>query len=172
MKKIIYAILMIVLSMPLCGYTIKGGVTYTVETARKEAFADVEYTLPKSIIEANKVDPNYQENMEAKTKGKDEFRDRYLTFFDDGGYGVEYKNNKYYEFYYDSNGELERIGKIVKFKFPFKTCIYNTQGMLVFIAYTVSYRDTYTFRVNGELDSHWIGDWCYDKNGNIVGKRR
>ena len=52
MKKVIYAILVMILSVPLSGYTVKGGVTYTVETARKEAFADVEYTLPKSIIEA------------------------------------------------------------------------------------------------------------------------
>ena len=69
MKKVIYAILIMILSVPLSGYTVKGGVTYTVETARKEAFADVEYTLPKSIINAHKTDPNYKENMKAKANG-------------------------------------------------------------------------------------------------------
>ena len=96
MKKVIYAILVMILSVPLSGYTVKGGVTYTVETARKEAFADVEYTLPKSIINAHKTDPNYKENMKAKANGVKKLSDRYITYYDDGGYGIVYKANRYY----------------------------------------------------------------------------
>ena len=160
-----------ILSVPLSGYTVKGGVTYTVETARKEAFADVEYTLPKSIIEANKVDPNYKDNMKAKAKGKNEFRDRAITYFDDGEYAIVYKKNRYYEYYYLSNGELEGIGKRIGLKVPVKVYKYNIKGELLFIILDISQQESYLFEVSGKLDSYWIGDCCYDKNGNIVGRR-
>ena len=106
MKKVIYAILIMILSVPLCGYTVKGGVTYTVETARKEAFADVEYTLPKSIINAHKTDPNYKENMKAKSNGVKKLSDRYINFFDDGTYAVTYYSNLEYGYYYSKLGKL------------------------------------------------------------------
>ncbi len=38
MKKVVYTVLILLLTLPLCGYTLKGGVTFTVEQARKEAF--------------------------------------------------------------------------------------------------------------------------------------
>ena len=160
------------LSMPLCGYTVKGGVTYTVETARKEAFADVEYTLPKSIIEANKVDPNYQENMKAKAKGKNRLKYRRLVFFDDDSYGVIYNNNRHYAFYYSLNGVLEAIDKSELSYYPVKNYGYNINGDLESISLHVSSNESYKFNVDGTLDSYWIYDKCYDVNGRVVAKRK
>ena len=168
MKKVIYAILVMILSVPLCGYTVKGGVTYTVETARKETFANVEYTLPKSIIEANKVDPNYQENMKAKAKGKNRLKDRTITYFSDGGYAIIYNNNRYYEYYYSCNGKLESVGKRTGLIRPCKSYKYDVNGELIIVALYVSVDEAYTFDVNGKLQAHWIKNKCYDLNGNVI----
>lgn len=162
---------MIVLCMPLCGYTIKGGVTYTVETARKEAFADVEYTLPKSIIEANKVDPNYKENMNAKANGVNRLNDRYINFFDDDTYGVVYYNKPKYGYYYFSDGKLEAIEKQDSFNYPVKKYKFDLNGKLKTVSIHVASRESYVFNLNGQLKWHWINDKCYDLNGKVVGKR-
>ena len=168
MKKVIYAILIMVLSVPLSGYTVKGGVTYTVETARKEAFADVEYTLPKSIIEANKVDPNYQENKKAKAKGKNEFRDRAITYFDNGSYGIVYKKNRYYEYYYFSDGNIKAIGRRNKLTRPCNSYKYDHTGKLYEVVFYVSKTESYIFSLTGELKVHWLEKKGYDRFGNIV----
>ena len=44
---------MMMFALPIESKTLKGGVKYTVKQAREEAFANVEYTLPQSIIKAN-----------------------------------------------------------------------------------------------------------------------
>ena len=170
MKKVIYAILVMILSMPLCGYTVKGGVTYTVETARKEAFADVEYTLPKSIINAHKTDPNYKENMKAKANGVNRLKDRRLVFFDDGTYGVIYYDNPNYAYYYE-NGKLEAIDKNVGTFFPIKTYRFIKNGELEQIILNVAPKESYMFELDGRLRSHWIGNKCYDLNGKVVARR-
>ena len=86
MKKIITLLLFLCLTLPLFGFTLKGSVTYTVEQARKEAFANVEYTLPKHIINANRTDPNYKQNKALIKNGIKETSDRYIGYFDDGTY--------------------------------------------------------------------------------------
>lgn len=80
-----------ILVLPLCGYTLKGGVTYTVEQARKEAFARVQYFLPKSIIEANMFDPNFKDNVRAIKNKITETTDRFIVYFSDGSYSIVYK---------------------------------------------------------------------------------
>ena len=171
MKKVIYAILVMILSVPLSGYTVKGGVTYTVETARKETFANVEYTLPKSIIEANKVDPNYQENMKAKSNGIKKLSDRYITYFDDGTYGVTYYSNLEYGYYYSKLGKLEAVDKDVTNTYPIKKYRFNMNGELKMVSIYVAPRDSYVFELNGQLKGHWVNDKCYDLNGKIIGRR-
>ena len=168
MKKVIYAILVMILSVPLSGYTVKGGVTYTVETARKEAFADVEYTLPKSIINAHKTDPNYKENMKAKSNGVNRLSDRYITYYDDGGYGIVYKANRYYEFYYYPNGKLELIGKRTSLVRPCKSYKYNIKAELEEIVLYVDKENSYIFTPTGQLKVHWFGKKGYDMQGNII----
>ena len=171
MKKVIYAILVMILSVPLSGYTVKGGVTYTVETARKEAFADVEYTLPKSIINAHKTDPNYKENMKAKANGVKKLNDRYITYFDDGTYAVTYYSNLEYGYYYSNVGVLEAIDKSDNVTYPIKNYRYTKQGELEQIILDVAPKESYMFELDGQLRSHWIGNKCYDLNGKVVARR-
>ena len=69
--------------LPVEAKTLKGEVRYTVKQAREEAFSNVEYTLPQSIIKSNLIDPNYKENKKAIKIGATELRDRYIQHFSD-----------------------------------------------------------------------------------------
>lgn len=168
MKKLFVIFLTIFLALPTGAMTLKGGVTYTVESARKEAFANVEYTLPQKLIDSNLVDPNFEANKKAISKGKTELSDRYIAWFSDGIYQIVYKKDKYHEYYYNANGKLEEIGKRTGLECPAKSYVYNTQNKLIEVILYVSLKEGYTFEPNGQLTSHWIGNKGYDLNGNLI----
>lgn len=168
MKKCWFVFLAIVLFLPLCGYTLKGGVTYTVEQARKEAFAGVQYFLPKSIIEANMLDPNFRDNARAIKDNITETPDRFIVYFSDGAYSIVYKKDLYYEFNYNKNGKLEQIGKRTGLTYPTQSFKYGLSGYLEEINLYISKRETFIFNANGQLKSHWINNKCYDLNGNLI----
>ena len=168
MKKVINTALILILSLPLCGYTLKGGVTYTVEQARKEAFADVEYRLPQSIIKAHLKDPNYKENMNTKRMGYIDMGDRYIAFYSDDTYAVLYKNNMYYEYYYYLDGKLEMIGKRTSTSYPAKSYKYDTKGKLQSVILYVKKGESYNFTATGQLNGIWHNNKCYDINGKLL----
>ena len=173
MKKRIITVLILsilILSLPIeiGAKTLKGEVKYTVKQAREEAFSNVEYTLPQSIIKANLTDPNYKENKKAIKLGATELKDRYITIFSDGEYGIIYKNNFYFEYYYSSKGKLISIGKRNRLIYPVITYIYNQYNELTTVSLIVDETNTYNFRPDGKLESHWVNNNCYDINGNLV----
>ena len=170
MKKIITLLLFLCLTLPLFGFTLKGGVTYTVEQARKEAFANVEYTLPKHIINANRTDPNYKQNQTLIKNKVKETSDRYIGYFSDGTYIIVYKDNLYFEYYYNQKGNISAIGKRTSKTFPSKCYKYNNKGTLIVIILYVDQNNSYTFEPNGKLTSHWINNVGYDQNGKIIGR--
>ena len=151
--------------------TLKGEVKYTVKQAREEAFSNVEYTLPQSIIKANLTDPNYKANKKTIKIGSTELRDRYIQHFSDGGYGISYKNNLYIVYYYLENGRLNLVEKMESLSAPMKTMRYNTQGQLEEISLFITSENSYTFDTNGNLKCHWVGNKGYDKNGRIIATR-
>ena len=148
--------------------TLKGEVKYTVKQAREEAFSNVEYTLPQSIIKANLTDPNYKANKKAIKLGATELKDRYIEYYSDGGYALAYKNNMYIVYYYKENGELDSIEKRESLVAPTKSFDYNVEGKLESITLILSPTDMYIFNLKGELEGHWVGDKCYDKNGKVT----
>ena len=176
--------------LPTNAVTLKGGIAYTVEQARTEAFDGIEYSLPAKIIKKNKTDPNYDINkmliLPAKIIKKnktdpnydinkmliendvDEVADRFVTRFSDGSYGIIYKDNACYEYYYDKNGKLERVGKRISLIYPTKSFKYDKHGKLKEVNLYKNETHFYIFNEKKELLYHWINDKCYDKNGNIV----
>ena len=90
-----------------CGYTIKGGVSYTVETARQISFAGVSKNIDIKKYKNYLHDEYFCKNMEAKTHYKNKLKNRSVTFFSDGTYGVVYKSNRNKGYYYDGDGYLE-----------------------------------------------------------------
>ncbi len=171
MKKVCSIILFLLISsMPVYSFTLKGGVTYTVESARKEAFANVEYSLPKSIIDANRIDPNFKDNKVLIKNGISETSDRHITYYSDGGYSIVYKNNLYYVFYYDKNGKITYIDKRQTLFYPVKAFTFNPYGKLIRVSISIKNED-YIFFPNGQLESHWVGNTEYDLNGNVINNR-
>ena len=172
-KKIIpiLVISMMMFALPLEAKTLKGGVKYTVKQAREEAFANVEYSLPQSIIKANLTDPNYKENKKAIKLGATELKDRYIQHFSGGEYALAYKNNMYIVYYYKCNGELDTIEKRESLQAPMRSFRYNIKGNLEEISLFLTPDNTYIFNINGELRYHWIGDKGYDKNGKVISVR-
>ena len=174
MQKLIISIIIITslfFAYPAGAKTLKGGVKYTVKQAREEAFANVEYTLPQSIIKANLTDPNYKENQKAIKLGATELPDRSIGYFSDGGYAIIYKNNKYIVYYYKENGKLYSIEKRESLIAPTKSFDYNVEGKLESITLILSPVDMYIFNLKGELKGHWVGNKCYDKNGKVTAIR-
>ena len=168
MKKVWILFLVVFLTLPVYAYTLKGGVTYTVESARKEAFADVKYSISSRIIKNNKFDPNYEENKKLIKQGIVETNDRYIAYFAKGGYEIVYKNNLFIEYYYDQNGILEHLAKRESLNFPLKKQKYNLDGKLIRIVLAVSENNSYIFFPNGQLESHWLNNKEYDLNGNVI----
>ena len=172
MKKFVFGFLCFCFwVLPVYSFTLKGGVTFTVESARKEAFADVEYSLPKNIIDANRIDPNFEDNKVLIKNGVKETGDRFIGYFADGGYEIVYKNNLFFEYYYNPDGTLEHIAKREKLSFPLKTYKYDLNGKLIRIVFDITYNDSYIFFPNGQLESHWVGDTEYDINGKVINQR-
>ena len=173
MKK---AVLFLIMFFAICigpsySYTLKGEVTYTVERARKEAFTNVEYSLPQSIIDKNIKDPNFKENIKAIKLGATELKNRYVGKFSNGEYIVVYKNNLSYEYYYNFKGNLVNVGKRVSLKMPTKCYKYDTNGRLELILFYASEKYTFVFLPDGQFVAYWVDDICYDKNGKIIGRQ-
>ena len=170
MKK---AVLFLIMFFAICigpsySYTLKGEVTYTVERARKEAFANVEYSLPQSIIDKNIKDPNFKENIKAIKLGATELKDRYIQHYSDGGYAIVYKKNPHYVHYYSQTGELTSIEKRKSLQTPTSSLSYTPQGQLDGVTFILSPDNMYLFDVKGKFVCHWVGDKAYDKNGKVI----
>ena len=172
MPRAITLLTLIILTMsPVFGLTLEGGVTYTVESARKEAFSGVKYKIPVSSFKKYMQDPNFEENKAAIAAGKADLGDRWIERFSDNSYGVVYKKNKHNAYLYSEKGALESLEIRPSLKYPTKTYIYSTKGMLENVAFVVSLYEAFIYKRNGELYGHWIGDECFDENGNFVLKR-
>ena len=169
MQRAITLLTLIILTMsPVFGLTLEGGVTYTVESARKEAFSGVKYKIPVSSFKKYMQDPNFEENKAAIAAGEVDLGDRKIELFSDGSYGVIYNNNLYKTYFYGDSGKLECFEIRSSLNFPSKTYQYNAKGQLDGVIFIVSRDESFMYKNNGELFGHWIGDKCYDKNGNNV----
>ena len=172
MQRAITLLTLIILTMsPVFGLTLEGGVTYTVESARKEAFSGVKYKIPVSSFKKYMQDPNFEENKAAIAAGKVDLGDRWIERYSDDGYGVIYKKNILHSYFYDKYGKLENIEVRSSLKYPTKTYLYSTKGTLENVVFVVSIDEAFIYKMDGKLDSHWIGDDCFDENGNFVLKR-
>ena len=167
MKKILSLLVFIFLVLPVQAVTLEGSVTYTVEQAREAAFKDIEWEIPKQLLRKHRKDPNYTMNMYAKKYSQKVLRDRAITFFSSGSYAYYYFDNPEYGFFYGEKGNLTMIGKGYSEEYPYKTYKYNLKGKLFSVTFHVSGDECYIFLPNGKLMGHWIGEVCYDTDGNI-----
>ena len=152
--------------------TLHGGVLYTVNEARQIAFDGVPKKIDMSKYKEYFVDKNYEKNQELLDRGKTRYRDRELTKFSDGSYGILYKTNKSRAYYYDKKGLLTGIDFIENGEYPKRSLKYIKNGELDSICIFVSGDEQYLFEPTGELGAHWIGNNCYNEKGELVKTRR
>lgn len=187
-KNIFLLIFCLFLQIPLRAETLKCEIekVWTVDSARKEAFKDLKPVLDLSW--APPIDPNLIENKQALNNRKKKVGNRVITQFGDGSYGIQILDEDNYdkEYYYSSSGELNAIDFRI-----FPTTIYSLQdflaseqtdsiypvkiykhdypsGKIIIIALKVKKGEDYIFKPAGELQYHWVGNNCYDLNGNIA----
>ena len=167
-KYLILLIVVLCVAQTAIGFTIKGGVSYTVNEARQIAFDGVAQKIDMSKYKEYFVDKNFEKNQELLDRGKTRYRDRELTKFSDGAYAISYKDNKSIGFYYDKKGHLELIDFIEYRDYPKRSFKYDRNGKLDSIALVVSGDEQYLFEPTGELGAHWIGKNCYNEKGQLV----
>ena len=175
MKKILLILIIFLLTVPAMSKTLTGGVVYTVETAREAAFDGIEYEISMEPFKKYLQDPGFI--SAAKKEGgrpKVSKKGRWVTFFQDGEYGVKYKSNLEYVYYYSRNGQLKYIEKCPKncARYPLITKKYDINGRLSRVFFRTAEFESFVYTIDKELVAHWKNEFCYDKNGLIIAKRK
>ena len=172
MKYLIFLIIFLGLYAPVHAEVLKGGVSYTVETARIECFKDISEKIDMTNYVEHMTDRNFEENNLALRKKKKKYKNRYLTLFSDGAYSVSYRDKKNEDFYYDSSGKLIAIDFKLKTSYPQKSVMYDAKGNLDSICLWLENNEQYVFNKDKSLSSHWIGNNCYNEKGELILTRK
>lgn len=171
-KKIII-ILFLFLILPANADTIlTGGINYNVSSARQELLQTPIKKLNPNLVSQFAKDKNYKENLEYFLKGNVELKDRTLAFFSDSTYAVMYNNDKYHVWYYEKSGNLIYTEEKDNLNYPYKSYKYTTDGKLVNMGLRVSKEETFIYTPQGKLIAHWLGQYAYNENNNIIMTRK
>ena len=154
------------------GAILTGGVEYSVEDARIELQNNRPQVTDFLLTQNNIIDNNNKENISYLLKGITELKDRTLGLFSDGSYAVNYKNDPLHVWYYDKNGTLINTEERSSLNYPYKSYKYTPDGELVNMALKKSETETFIFSPFGRLIGHWVGQNCYDENGNVIMTRK
>ena len=136
-------------------FTIKGNISYNVNLARSEAFQNVDNKINMSDYTDYLTDTN-------------KFNKQKITEFSDGSYSIIYKNNLQISYVYFPNGQLEGIVFRINRKYPKKSIAYDNKGNLSSVMYTLKNHEQFVFDKNKKLIGHWIGDNCYNEQGELI----
>ena len=175
MKKTILTFLIaLFIAMPVSALTLQGGIEYTVDSARIEAFNNIEKTISIDSFSHDLTDFLQYSNIENIKNGifklNAGYSRRLLPFYNNNGklvaYGVCYDNNPERVLYYST------LGKLIKMEYnpnpdtyPHKNIAYDPKGRLYTVSLYVAPGELYNFDKNGDLIVHWIGNVAYNKNG-------
>ena len=163
MKKIILIFVLFLLSnSEVLAYKLQGSISYTVDAARNEAFQNVNNKINMSdytdyLIDSNKFN-----------KHKKNLNNPKITNFSNGVYSISYKNNPQLSYIYFENGQLKGIAFRINKKYPKKTIAYDNKGNLSSVMYTLKNDEQFIFDKNKKLVAHWIGNNCYNEQGELI----
>lgn len=170
MKKLLFCFILIVISnlysIPVFSQTLVGGIIYNVQEARAVSFRDVSSKIDTSGYRAYFQDKNIFKNRKFFLKNRN--KDMVVTKFSDGGYSIRYKKIQNPCFYYTKNGQLEYMGFLDGTSYPRKYLKYDKEGNLLAIDLDVSDNEHFVFDNKKNLLAHWIGNNCYNENGELI----
>lgn len=156
--------------MPATCLTLNGSIEYTVESARAEAFKNVEKTIPVSNFSEYVTDIFYFSSMDfINGKISESVGRKIVPFYAKNKkllfYGVQYKDSPQ-KFYYSPEGRLLKY-ELNTFNgtYPYKTAAYDTKGRLLNINLIISKNESYIFDKNKKFIGHWLGNKFYNSNG-------
>ena len=155
LKKIILLFIFLLFCLPSQATTLHGGVEYTDQQARQEAFDGVKSFDALSVIGV--FEPRYYFNLNAlndvlvvaKTKTK------LLKVINYELYTVVYKNNPNKEYIYEKGKEKNKLLATIT-KTNYKHLKYSPNGELLSIEYFAG-NDSFLYNPQGELIGHWKG---------------
>lgn len=171
MKKFLITFLLLTLSLPVSSQILTGGVEVSVQDARESLQCEPS-SFDYGLVKRHSIDAYRNENLGNLLKGYTELKDRTLAYFSDGSYAVNYKDDVLHVFYYSPKGTLTHLENRSSVNYPYKSYKYNTSGELVNKSLRVSKNETFIFDKNDKLLAHWVGENCYDEDGNIIMKRK
>ena len=90
------------------------------------------------------------------------------------GYGIQYDDDLYHNFYYDLYGTLTQYDVLDKprTEFPHNTVSYDATGEIISKSISFSKTQQVVYTPDGKLKARWDGDNCYDANGNKLTSSR
>jgi hypothetical protein len=171
MKKFVLFIALFVFSSCLVySTTLQGGISYTVETARAEAFEGIALKIDVSKHKKYLVDKNFKRHLRDMWDGKYNYFDKAFTLFSNDAYGM-YIYATHIAYYYDANGNLESIEYEYGNAYPKKSIKYDLDGNLLAISFRVKENESYVFDINKKLVGHWVDDNARNTKGEIFLRR-
>ena len=164
---LICCLLLSVFSQTAFSKVLKGGVHYTVESARDEAFSKVQYKISMEEHKKYLKDPGFSLDRHGKPKIK-KFG-RFVTFFsgDGDGYGVTYLFSDY-NYYYNPNGELIEIEVATPLDFPYLTQKYDINGNLMGVALHADFSNSFIYLPDKKYVGKWVDSKFYDPQGKVT----
>ncbi len=99
-------------------------------------------------------------------------KDRKIAIFSDGSKGVMYNNTPLIIKYYNSDADLIYIETKTQEQYPHKAFKYTPDGELVNVSLRISEKESFIYNLKGKLIGHWVGDNCYNQNGQVVMTRK
>lgn len=172
MKYFITFLFLILMALSSSAEVITGGVDITEYQVKNDVFQTPAINPDYKSLSANIIDINNYENRLNLLKGFTELKDRTLAYFSDGSYGIMYNDSPNYVWYYGNSGVLLYFDIKSSLDYPSKTYKYDARGNLLNISSRLSKTESYVYEINGKLIAHWVGENCYDSDGNVIMTRK
>ena len=149
-----------------------GSAEYNVDSAREKVVYGIAYRINKATFQDRFYDLESKSNLQNIINGNLELKDRTLAFFSDSTYGILYKDDPYYVYYYDADGFLINVDKKDGLNYPYNFYKYSTSGELINMGVRVSKGETYIYSPDEKLIAHWVGANAYNEQNKLIMKRR
>lgn len=166
--KLIILFTLLCFSLPCQAITLQGGVQYTEEQARQEAFEGVKTFDALSVIGV--FEPRYYFNLNVTNdvlvvaKGNVKL----LKVINYELYTVVYKDNPNKEYIYEKGKEKNKLVATI-IKTNDKMIKYSPNGELLSIEYTLG-NESFVFNSSGKLIGHWQGSQGKELEHNLDAK--